>query len=124
MGRVTRRGRMMVSNASQSVAKRMKKAAKATKSLMNTPSNQNTISGVGRKQKILHIGKAVWGGDGFLRAAQECRQTFGHLRAEPNGALDDFSEFGGMRRGENDSTCRSLVSFREGLPAKYADSGV
>src|ERR1700683_4364452 len=101
--RVTRRGRMMVSNASHSVAKRMKRPAMATKSFINRPKTHNTISGVGREQKFLQLGKTVWKGNGFLRPVQECSQAFRHLRTNANGASDGFGEFGGMRRGQDDS---------------------
>src|ERR1700686_2035870 len=103
IGRVTSRGRMMVSNASHKVAKRMKKPAMAIRRFIHTPSAHNTISGVGREQKFLELGKTVGKGNGFLRAVQERRQAFRHLRTDAGGARDGFGELGGMRRGEHDS---------------------
>src|ERR1700680_1264708 len=124
IGRVTRRGRMMVSNASQSVAKRMKRPAMAIKSFINTPATHNTISGVGREQKFLKLGKTVGKGNGFLRPVQERGQAFGHLRTDADGAGYGFGELGGMRRGEHDSPSCELILFREALPAQHCDSGV
>src|ERR1700687_5976749 len=99
-GRVTRRGRMMVSNASQRVAKRIKSPAMAIKIFIHTPKAHNTISGVGREQKFLQLGKTVGKGNGFLRPVQEGRQAFGHLRTDADGAGDGFGELGGMRSEE------------------------
>src|ERR1700688_2076259 len=109
IGRVTRRGRMMVSNASQSVAKRMKRPAVAIKSFIYTPASHNTISGVGREQKFLKLGKTVGKGNGFLRPVQERRQALRHLRPNADGAGDGFGELGGMRRGKHDSLRCRLV---------------
>src|SRR5580692_8576741 len=109
IGRVTRRGRMMVSNASHNVARRMKRPAMAIRSFIHAPSAHNTISGVGREQKFLKIGKTVGKGNGFLGSVQKRRQAFGHLRTDADGAGDGFAELGWMRRGEHDSGRRGLM---------------
>src|SRR5579863_961319 len=124
MGRVTRRGRMIVSNASHNTTKRMKTPAMAIKSFIHAPAAHYTISGVGREKKFLQVGEAVGKGNGFLRPVEKRREAFGHFRLQADGARDDFRELGGMRRGQDDSLRRMRILFRETLPAEYADGGV
>src|SRR5579864_4790163 len=121
IGRVTRRGKMMVSNASHSVAKRMKRPAMAIRSFIRAPLAHNRISGVGREQKFLKVGKTVGEGNRFLGPVQERRQAFGHLRTYADGAGDGFSELGGMRRGEHDSPRCGWMLSREALPTEHSD---
>src|SRR3984957_14858867 len=115
---------MMVSNASHSVKKRMKKPAMATKIFIHTPVAYDTISGVGREEKFLQLCKTVRKGNGFLGPVQKGCQAIRHIRACAEGPFDDFGELGWMRGGEHDSPRRGLVLFGETLPAQHSDGGV
>src|ERR1700745_3989590 len=124
MGRVTRRGKMMVSNASHKVAKRMKRPAMAIKSFIHTPSAHNTISVVGREEKFLQFGKTVGKRNGFFRTVQERRQAIGHFRTDAGSPRDGFGKLGGVGRREDDSLSRILLLFCETLPTQHSDRGV
>src|SRR5665213_702591 len=99
-GRVTRRGRIIVSNASHRVARRRTKPAMAIKSLIHAPGARYKISGIDcGEQKFLQLGKTVWERNGYLWPIKDCGEPLGHFRTDASGARDGLVKLRRMRGG-------------------------